>query len=135
MENKVRILSVKWNEQTIGYLMKEDGVGYLFKYDTKGMQAAKLLGYSYLIGFKDTRRTYSSRDLFPAFKSRVPTKQRRDLDEKLKSAGINQYDEFSYLAATGGKLNTDAISLEETEIKNKRISKTKPNNDRVMEFV
>lgn len=135
MENNIRMLSVKWNGYTIGYLMKEDGVGYLFKYDSKGMQTAKLLGYTYLIGFKDTRRTYAARELFPAFKSRVPTKQRRDLDEKLKNAGINQYDEFSYLAATGGKLNTDAISLEETEIQHKKISKTKATNDRTIELV
>lgn len=112
----IRILTVKWREHDIGYLMKEHGVGYLYKYNPDGMKKAKEDGFPYLIGFKDLRKVYASTDLFPVFKSRVPTKQRRDLTEKLVSLGFETYDEFDYLVATGGRLYTDDIVLIEDEI-------------------
>lgn len=111
--NNVRILMVKWNELLIGYLMRQEGVGYLFKYDKEGINLARQNGYRYLIGFKDLRKTYVSDHLFPAFLSRIPTKQRRDLQDKLNSFGIEKYDEFDYLVASKGRLHTDAISVEE----------------------
>ena len=112
----IRILTVKWREHDIGYLMREVGVGYLYKYNSEGMKKAKEDGFPYLIGFKDLRKVYASTDLFPVFKSRVPTKQRRDLTEKLVSLGFETYDEFDYLVATGGRLYTDDIVLIEDEI-------------------
>ena len=112
MENKVsilsdhiRILTVKWREHDIGYLMREDGVGYLYKYNSEGMKKAKEDGFPYLIGFKDLRKVYASTDLFPVFKSRIPTKQRRNLHEILMS-----------LVATGGRLYTDDITVIEDQI-------------------
>lgn len=114
-EIKVRILAVNWNENIIGYLMKENSGNYFFKYDDKGIQEARKNGYPYIIGFKDTRRgkVYASKDLFPVFKSRIPTKQRRDLDDILESYGMENYDEFDLLAFSGGRLFTDAISFAE----------------------
>ena len=123
MENKVsilsdhiRILTVKWRKHDIGYLMREDGVGYLYKYNSEGMKKAKEDGFQYLIGFKDLRKVYASTDLFPVFKSRIPTKQRRNLHEILMSLGIDSYDEFDYLVATGGRLYTDDITVIEDQI-------------------
>lgn len=112
-QNDIRILSVKWRDNVIGYLMKENGVGYFYKYDKKGMQEAKQNGFPYIIGFKDTRKVYVSKELFPTFKSRVPTTQRRDLSTILADLGMESYDEFDILSLSGGKLLTDAISFEE----------------------
>lgn len=112
-DRKVRILAVNWNENTIGYLAKEEDGEYFYKYDYKGIQEARKNGYSYLIGFKDTRKVYTSKELFPVFKSRIPTKQRRDLAEILASYGIENYDELDLLALSGGRLLTDSISFEE----------------------
>lgn len=112
-ENKVRILAVNWNEKIIGYLMKESQGDYFFKYDYKGIQEARKQGYQYLVGFKDIRKLYVSKDLFPVFKSRIPTKQRRDLPKILENLGIESYDEFDLLALSGGRLLTDAISFKE----------------------
>ncbi len=109
----VRILAVNWNEQIIGYLMKESQGDYFFKYDYKGIQEARKNGYQYLIGFKDTRKLYVSKELFPVFKSRIPTKQRRDLSNILENLGIEDYDEFDLLASSGGRLLTDSISFKE----------------------
>ena len=111
--NDIRILTVKWRNYEIGYLMKEEGVGYLYKYNIRGLRKARANGYTYLMGFKNVRKAYASKELFPTFKSRIPSKQRRDLDEKLRSLGMKEYDEFDYLVASGGKLHTDAITLEE----------------------
>ena len=123
MENKVsilndhiRILTVKWREHDIGYLMREVGVGYLYKYNSEGMKKAREDGFPYLIGFKDLRKVYASSDLFPVFKSRIPTKQRRNLHEILLNLGIDSYDEFDYLVATGGRLYTDDITVAEDQI-------------------
>lgn len=127
-KNDIRVLLVNWNEKTIGYLMKERGGDYFYKYDHKGLQEARKQGYQYLVGFKDIRKVYTSKDLFPAFKSRIPTKQRRDLPNILAELGIESYDEFDLLALSGGRLLTDAISFEEyfpdkNVIKGKRIQK------------
>lgn len=111
----VRILSVNWNQCTIGYLMKEKNGSYFYKYDQRGIQEARRNGYHYMVGFKDTRKVYVSKELFPAFKSRIPSKQRRDLADILARAGIENYDEFDLLALSGGRLLTDAISFEEYE--------------------
>ena len=63
-EIKVRILAVNWNENIIGYLMKENSGNYFFKYDDKGIQEARKNGYPYIIGFKDTRKTIYWCDFF-----------------------------------------------------------------------
>lgn len=126
-EKEVRILTVNWNENIIGYLMKEKDGDYYYKYDYKGIQEARKLGYQYLIGFKDIRKVYTSKELFPVFKSRIPTKQRRDLPEILKKIGIENYDELDLLALSGGRLLTDAISFREylpEEAKNKYPKRT-----------
>lgn len=111
----VRVLLVNWNDNNIGYLVKEKDGDYLYKYNQKGLSDARKEGYQYLIGFKDTRKgkVYSSKELFPVFKSRIPTRQRRDLDAILKNLGIESYDEFDLLALSGGRLFTDSISFKE----------------------
>lgn len=109
----VRILSVKWKDNTIGYLIKEKDGDYLYKYDSKGIQYARSKGYQYLIGFKDIRKVYASQVLFPVFKSRIPTKQRRDLGQIMANLGVESYDEMDILALSKGKLLTDEISFEE----------------------
>lgn len=159
MENKVsilndhiRILTVKWREHDIGYLMKEEGVGYLYKYNNEGMKKAKEDGFPYLIGFRDLRKVYASTDLFPVFRSRIPTKQRRNLHDILMSLGIDSYDEFDYLVATAGKLYTDDITIVEDQLIKANImqrrsiavnkaaqtvtvkKKTDGNNGHIMEF-
>lgn len=119
-QKESRVLLVKWRDTVIGILLKEQELGFFFKYYREGMKAAKEQGFSYLIGFRDQRKVYTSKQLFPVFQSRVPTKQRRDLERKLDIAGLEQYDEFSYLAATGGRLNTDSISFQEVPIEKLR---------------
>lgn len=107
-----RIAAVKWNEIEIGYLIR-DPEGYLFKYDKEGMKTANGQGFTYLIGFKNTRQVYQSKKLFAVFTSRIPSKQRRGLDKRLGDLGLEEYDEFEILLATKGKTNTDSITIEE----------------------
>ncbi len=109
----IRVLTVKWKDFIIGYLMQEKGTGYYFKYDAEGLKEARRNGYSYLVGFKDSRKVYASKELFPTFKSRVPSRQRRDISDKLNFFGMKEYDEFDYLVASKGALHTDLITLEE----------------------
>lgn len=121
-KKNVRILSVNWNDTVIGYLIKELNTGdYLYKYDQSGLKESKKRGYKYLLGFKDTRKVYYSKELFPAFRSRIPSRERRDIATILASLGIKEYDEFDLLALTGGRLFTDAISFKEYQpVKNKQ---------------
>lgn len=113
-----RMAIVKWSEIPIGYLIR-DIEGYLFKYDKQGMQKARQQGFTYLIGFKNLRQVYQSSKLFAVFSSRIPSKQRRDLEKRLNTLGLEEYDEFEILLATKGKTNTDLITIEEIFDKNK----------------
>lgn len=125
-QKNIRVLSVNWNENVIGYLIKELETGnYLYKYDQRGLRESRKQGYTYLVGFKDTRKVYASKSLFPAFKSRIPTRQRRDLGQILSSLGTESYDEFELLALSGGRLLTDSISFKEItpDMNKKRIVK------------
>lgn len=122
-ENDSRVLLVKWKDTVIGLLLREKKLGYFFKYYKQGLKEAKEQGFSYLIGFKDQRKLYTSPQLFSVFQSRVPTRQRRDLEMMLEKVGLDEYDEFEYLAATGGKTNTDSISFEEIPIEKIRTAK------------
>ena len=121
--NNSRVLLVKWKDTVIGLLLKENELGYFFKYYRQGLREAKEQGFSYLIGFKDQRKVYTSKQLFPVFQSRVPTRQRRDLEMMLEKIGLSKYDEFEYLAVTEGKSNTDSISFEEIPIEKLRSAK------------
>lgn len=109
---KSRIAVVRWNDIVIGYLVK-DQEGYLFKYDADGILKARQQGYDYLIGFKSLRQVYQSEQLFPVFRSRIPSRQRRDINKILKELGLQEYDEFEILLAKKGKTNTDSITIEE----------------------
>lgn len=107
-----RIAKVKWNDIVIGYLV-QDPEGYIFKYDGDGISSARQQGYTYLIGFKNLRQVYQSEKLFPVFKSRIPSRQRRDIGKILDELGLETYDEFDILLAKKGKTNTDSITIEE----------------------
>lgn len=120
IKNKVRILSVKWNENLIGYLMKEYDVGYLFKYDKNAVKAAKEKGFVSIPGLPYINKTYTSKELFQVFKARIPSKQRRNLPEILQKIGIDgtgpdkrDFDDFDYLAKTHAVTLTDFISVDE----------------------
>lgn len=107
-----RIATVKWNDIIIGYLI-QDREGYVFKYDCDGITSARKQGYTYLIGFKNLRQVYQSEQLFPVFKSRIPSRQRRNIDQILQELGLEEYNEFDILLAKKGKTNTDSITIEE----------------------
>lgn len=112
--NRGRRIGVYWRDIKIAYLLRDEA-GYAFKYDQMGLKKAREEGYTYLVGFKDTRKIYQSEQLFAFFKNRVPSRERRELSQRLRALGIQEYDEFEILLAKSGRTNTDQITLKEEE--------------------
>jgi len=101
-----------WKNPVIGYTfvvgaLTQDN-GYVFKYGYE-YKRAKREGFKPLIAFADTDKAYHSAKLFFAFSSRLPDRKRPDIDNILSRNGLEEYDEFQLLKATGGRLPIDNI--------------------------
>ena len=105
-----KLLDVYWNKILIGDVLKNENE-YIFKYNKQGVEKAKEDGFKYIIGFKNINQEYFSKNLFPVFSSRVPPKNRHDINEFLKKIGLSEYNEVEILKKTNGKCLTDKMEL------------------------
>ena len=105
-----KLLDVYWNEILIGDLLKNENE-YIFKYNKQGIEKAREIGFKYIIGFKDIEQEYYSKNLFPVFASRVPPKNRHDINEILTKLELSEYNEVEILKKTNGKCFTDNMEL------------------------
>lgn len=105
-----KLFDVLWKEILIGEVAKKDNV-YIFKYDKEGVKKAKKIGFSYIVGFKDIDQEYMSEKLFSVFTSRIPPKNRHDIDKILNELELSNYDEIEILKRTNGKCFTDEIEV------------------------
>lgn len=112
-----RTLAIRWDEIVIAYLLKGTDGKFYFKYDAKGISDARREGYDYLVGFPKINKVYDSDRLFPAIETRITRMNREDIQKKY---GKESYDAFDFLAASGGRLITDALSFEEVKTENIR---------------
>lgn len=62
-------------------------------------------GFQGIIPFEDFTATYKSNILFPTFRSRLPSKNRKDIKEILDKYHLKCYNGFKLLKASGGKLS------------------------------
>lgn len=93
-------------EFIIGMLTK--GSKYKFEYGFE-IESALASGFNLLEPFEDVDKVYENDKLFPIFSSRVPSKNRKDINIILNTYGLKEYDEFELLRTSGGKLPTDNI--------------------------
>ena len=102
---------VFWKKYAIGNLYITDNKEYVFKYNLENVEKAKQEGFSYIIGFKDINEEYKSQKLFPFFSSRIPSRNRHDIQNILQSLNIEEYNENQLLRKTKGKLLTDRYEV------------------------
>jgi HipA-like protein len=84
---------------------------YEFEYDGEGVADAKKHGFELLISFPDVKKTYTNESMFAVFKSRLPDKKRKNIDEILEKYNLAEYDDFELLKKTEGKLPIDTIEF------------------------
>lgn len=68
-------------------------------------------GYRPFECFENPYKAYSSDALFPVFASRVPPRNRIGIERILDKYGLDEYDEFELLRASGGVLPTDNLKF------------------------
>ena len=106
-----KILDVLWKEYVVGYLYQNEEKKYIFKYDKNAVKIAKEHGFDYLVGFKDLDKQYESKELFPIFTSRIPPKNRHNIEAILSDLNLTEYNEINILKKTHGKCITDDIEV------------------------
>ena len=84
---------------------------YEFKYDLKGVEQAKKMGFSLLVAFPDIDKVYESQELFPVFSSRLPDKRRPDIRKVLQRYNLDCYDQFELLRNSMGRLPIDGLEF------------------------
>lgn len=85
---------------------------YVFHY-TRGVDRAKLEGFHPMSSFPDFSKRYESSELFPLFKNRVLTSNRRGFEDYLRSLDLDtsSVDLLDILAITGGERQTDSLEV------------------------
>lgn len=99
---------------SVGELWRlENEQGFAFGYSE--LSEAESSGFNKLPEFPIVRRIsdpYMSRELFSTFAQRIPSSQRLDYQQILRSWGVSSAtDPFEILALSGGVLNTDRLEL------------------------
>ena len=105
-----KIFDVFWKKILIGDVSKNENE-YIFKYNKDGIKKANEIGFKYIIGFKNIEQEYASEKLFPIFTSRIPPKNRHDIEKILDRLELSEYDEVEILKRTKGKCFTDEIEV------------------------
>ena len=85
---------------------------YQFKiYKIQDIDRAIKKGFELLIAFPNLKDIYQSKEIFPAFSSRLPDRRRKDIKEILDKYKLDRYDAFELLKKSGGKLPTDSLEF------------------------
>ena len=103
--------NVFWKKYAVGNLYITENQEYIFKYNLENVEKAKQEGFSYIIGFKNINEEYKSEKLFPFFSSRIPPKNRHNLQSILRDLNLEEYNENQLLRKTKGKLFTDRYEV------------------------
>lgn len=87
--------------------LRRDGDSFSFRYDGPDLEKAKAEGFRSYPGMTDLERTYNGQAMV-AFSSRLPSRERPDLDHLLGGWGADSsQDNFQILGLTFGRLPTD----------------------------
>lgn len=93
---------------TVGKLSR-NADGYTFEYCNES-KLAQADGWNMIQAFPEIKK-YESKDLFPAFSSRLPDRRRRNIEEVLKKYHLDCYDGFELLKRSGGRLPIDTYEF------------------------
>lgn len=99
----------KTRSKTVVGLLKRNGK-FEFKYTNAAKQAQKE-GFKLLLAFPKIDKKYTNENMFPVFSSRIPSKNRVDIDEILKRYNMAEYNEFELLKRSGAKTPLDTLEF------------------------
>ena len=101
---------IEENKYLLGELYKKDNY-YYFKINEDGLGMALKHGCFGIGKINILEKTNKSEDLFEFFKNRIPREDSPNIDDFLKSIGLEEYDEYEILKRTGARLLTDRYFL------------------------
>lgn len=114
MVKKLDYIYVIWKDPetgkryNIGELSKNGKYEFLYNHSIKEAINA---GFKLILPFNNIEEKYSSDVLFPAFRTRIPDKRRKDIKNILARYGLTEYNEYELLKKSGGKLPIDNIEF------------------------
>ena len=94
----------------VAELYKLDNKFY-FRYILDNVKTAIKVGFKLLIPFPNVNATYENDKLFASFASRLPDKKRPEIEQILKTYGMEKYNEYELLKVSGAKLPTDSFEF------------------------
>lgn len=105
------VLDLYWsdvenNNYNIAMLEYKDGVYILYINETE-LNKATHHGCFGIGDIKFLKNKYVSKELFPFFKNRIPSKEHPKIDVILKRYNIKEYNEMDLLRKTEGRLEKD----------------------------
>jgi hypothetical protein len=86
---------------------------YRFRYTQGALSAQRDLGFTPLLAFPDFDKNYESGELFPLFKNRVISPNRKDFEEYIHWLDLErgQADPIEILSVSGGERVTDNLEV------------------------
>jgi len=86
---------------------------YRFRYTRGALTAQESVGFSPLLAFPDFETVYESDELFPLFKNRVISPNRKDFEEYIHWLDLDrgQADPIEILSVSGGERVTDNLEV------------------------
>lgn len=106
-----KLFDIYWKQFVIGHLYINENKEYIFKYELNGLEEAQKQGFDYIVGFNDIKKEYISKSLFPVLKSRIPPKNRHNINKVLEELKLDEYNELEILKRTRGKCVTDNYEI------------------------
>lgn len=86
---------------------------YRFRYTQGALSAKRDLGFTPLLAFPEFQKNYESSELFPLFKNRVISPNRKDFEEYIQWLDLErgQADPIEILSVSGGERVTDNLEV------------------------
>lgn len=105
------ILDLYWsdtekNDYNLACLEKKDEL-YILYIDELELKKATHHGCFGIGNIKFLKNKYISKELFPFFSNRIPSREHPKIDSILKKYGLKKYDEMELLSVTEARLATD----------------------------
>jgi len=110
---KLELLWSKNGEEFILGVLEKENEEYVFKLDETGLKSAVRKGCVGIGNFDLMRLEYRSKELFPFFQNRIPSRNNINIQEILKEFNMNEYDEMQLLKYTEAEKATDNYYMKE----------------------
>ena len=91
----------------VGNIIREHDI-FKFRYSEEYRNTAS---YAPIFPFLNKDMEYTNINLFPVFASRLPDPKRKDIDKILNKYNMSEYDQFTLLQKSQGRLPIDTLEF------------------------